>query len=132
MQAKPDNAPLEKAVLLLRPDLTLQVSAGTQALEVHLAADMAYGLALALIANIADLAPWQSHEDAQIYSDAHDLAFSALRLAARASTSKSIDKDIRALLAVSLPGAMAQLEILQAELTATATATESHGTTQAH
>jgi hypothetical protein len=68
-------------MLFVRPDLTLQLAVGESAHDVELTPDMAYGLATALLAVIADLQPWANRPDAELIQRSHDLAFLGCRVA---------------------------------------------------
>ena len=72
------NEPLEKALVTLRADLTLQVAAGDISLDVELGEDGAYGLAQALLANLERTVPWFGREDAYEIGQVHSVAFAAL------------------------------------------------------
>jgi hypothetical protein len=113
---KASNAPIEKALVLLREDLTLQISTGEHALEVHLNADMAYGLARALLANIGGNAPWAGRDDARVLEYTHDLAFSAARLVSLALAVPALTGEKQALLARELERAFAAVALLDVAL----------------
>ena len=65
----------EKALIMLRPDLTLQVSCREQVIDVTLDASMALGLVVALLARIAPQQPWFGRADGAVLARAHDAAF---------------------------------------------------------
>ena len=82
--------PLEKAIVTLRPDLTLQVACGDIALDVCLDVDMALGLATALLAKVESQQPWYGRTDADILGRAHDTAFTLIRAVTVALRSASL------------------------------------------
>lgn len=69
------STPLEKALVTLREDLTLQVACGDHALDVQLDAGMALDLARALLANVNAQEPWTGRADANVLARANDSAF---------------------------------------------------------
>jgi hypothetical protein len=117
MQGDKHTAPLEKALLSLHDDMTLLVAAGHQALEVHLTPEMARGLALALLANMGQLEPWQGHADEELIQNLHALAFRALSLSThfQATPTKQdrwVDPDGRAVATAVVQHALPALALI--------------------
>ncbi len=110
-----NEKPLEKALLTLRPDLTLQLAAGDRAHDVQLDVAGAYGLAGALLATIGDLVPWAGRADADLIERIHTLGFSAVRMADIALRRQPIADEPRALVSPSLDAAFAILTLLADE-----------------
>jgi hypothetical protein len=107
------NAPLEKALLTLRPDLTLQIAVGERAHDVELSLQDAYGLALALLASVADLEPWKERADSAVLGQVHGLAFMAAKLALHTLTAPALAPDRQALVAVTLEQAFTAVTLLE-------------------
>jgi hypothetical protein len=113
MNARLENTPLEKALLTLRPDLTLQLAIGDRVLDVELGIDGAYGVSEALLANVADLEPWKGRPDAAVLERVHSLAFAAAQLAMSVLAGAPLPSDKQALVASTLERAFAAVTLLQ-------------------
>jgi hypothetical protein len=107
------NAPLEKALLTLRPDLTLQMAVGARALDAQLSLEDAYGLALALLATVAELEPWKDRADAPVLAHVHGLAFMAAQLGLRTMRAPALSSEKQARVAVTLERAFTAVTLLE-------------------
>lgn len=108
------NAPLKKAILTLRPDLTLQLAVGDLAHDVELTPADAYDLAMALLATMADLSPWAGRRDAMSIERVHGLGYEAMRVAALVQSVPALPTDKQAVIEIAVERALTALVLLEA------------------
>jgi len=97
------NAPVEKVLFLLRPDLSLQFSVGDHAVDVNLSPADAYSLAVLLLANLQGLKPWLGHREGDLIEVVHSFAFVGAEMAqALQESPESLPEGTRTMVADAL------------------------------